>query len=148
MNAWLLSLDPIASNWLDQAAFAVVMQSFTVWVLVIAERQHERDRREFFDAHPNLRNASNIDVHSVVETVVMWDVERAGFVARCPEVSDLSGRGDTVDDACKALQKSLYERAQVGTLRRDMKIVATRSLEVYVAQDVPGANGAAACSSC
>lgn len=146
MDAWLLSLDPRS---LDKAAFGLFLVLLTLCAVWLAERQDARDRKAFFDAHPRLRDASNIRPHSVVEAVVMWDVERDVFVARCPEVSYLSGRGGTVDDACKALQKALYERAEIGILRRDMKVATTRQLEVYVAQDTPGADGSgAACASC
>lgn len=148
MTEWLLSMDPQTSEWMARAGFALFLLSFAVWTVLIGGREYDRERKAFFEAHPGLRDASNIEPHSIVDAVVMWDVERDVFVARCPEVSDLSGQGGTVDDACRALQKALYERARIGTLRRDMKIVTTRALEVDVRQDVPGADGGAACASC
>jgi hypothetical protein len=144
----MLSLDPQTYRWLSQAAVALVLLSFAVWIVVMEGRQHDRERGEFFAAHPKLRDAASIEVHSVVEAVVMWDVEREVFVARYPEVSDLCGTGYTVDQACKALQKALYERATVGTLRCNMKVATTRRLEIYVADEVAGADASGACASC
>ena len=148
MADWLLSLDPETMEWISKAGLAVFLVSISVWSVLLGGREYDRERKEFFDAHPRLREASSIDPHSVVEVVVMWDAERDVFVARYPEVSDLSGRGGTVDDACKALQTALYERARFGILRRNMKIATTRRLEVYVARETSGADGGAACGSC
>ena len=148
MNAWLLSLDPQTSEWISTAGWFVFLLSLPLLVLLLDGKACERERRAFFDAHPRLCEASSIEAHAFIEAVVMWDVEREVFVARCLEVSEVCGRGYTVDEACKALQKAVYERAKVSTLRRDRKVVATRSLEVYVAEEVAGADGAAACASC